>query len=80
MSACRRRLGKALMATHTDWVAPENLQKIILWRDLKAMLLGNPGLDPEDRKAQETGEGAYQWPPEIDPENPIGAEHNRPAP
>ncbi len=70
----RSRLGKALLATHTDWVAPEDLRRIMLWLDLNAMRLGTPTSDPDEQRAQETGEGSYQWPPEMDPRNPTGVE------
>ena len=72
------RLGKALLATHGDWVAPEDLRRIMLWLDLNAMRLGTPTLDPEETRAQETGEGTFAWPAEMDPANPTGVEKDRP--
>lgn len=72
------RLGKALLATHAEWVKPEDLRRIMLWLDLNAMRLGTPTLDEEEQRAQETGEGTYQWPPEMDPKNPTGVEWDRP--
>jgi hypothetical protein len=74
------RLGNALLATHTPWVSPEDLRRLMLWLDLNAMRLGTPTLDPDEQRAQETGEGPYDWPPEMDPQNPTGVEHDRPLP
>ncbi len=76
----RSRLGKALLATHAQWVTPDDLRRIMLWLDLNAMLLGTPTLDANEQRAQETGEGTYQWPPEMDPTNPTGVERDRPLP
>ena len=72
----RSRLGQALLATHNPWVEPEDLRRIMLWLDLNAMRLGAPTLDPGEQRAQETGEGTYGWPPEMDPLNPTGVERN----
>ena len=33
-----------------------------------------------EQRAQETGEGTYAWPLEMDPENPTGVEWDRPVP
>jgi hypothetical protein len=74
------RLGKALLATHAEWVKTEDLRRIMLWLDLNAMRLGTPTLDADEQRAQETGEGTYEWPPEMDPKNPTGVEWNRPVP
>ena len=74
------RLGKAVLATHAEWVKSEDLRRIMLWLDLNAMLLGNPTLDADDRRAQETGQGTFQWPMEMDPNNPTGVERDRPVP
>ena len=74
------RLGKALLATHTQWVSPEDIRRIMLWLDLNAMRLGSPSLEPDEQRAQETGEGTFPWPPEMDPKNPTGVEHDRPLP
>jgi hypothetical protein len=74
------RLGKALLATHIQWVVPEDLHRIMLWLDLNAMRLGTPTLDEAQQRAQETGEGTYQWPAEMEPKNPTGVEWDRPAP
>jgi hypothetical protein len=74
------RLGKALLATHAERVATEDLRRIMLWLDLNAMLLGTPTLDEAQQRAQETGEGTYEWPPEMDPKNPTGVEWDRPGP
>lgn len=74
------RLGQALLATHTQWVATEDLRRIMLWLDLNAMRLGTPTLDEAQQRAQETGEGTYPWPPEMDPKNPTGVEWDRPVP
>ncbi|MCU0913624.1 MAG: hypothetical protein MUC88_03565 [Planctomycetes bacterium] len=74
------RLGKALLATHTQWVAPEDLRRIMLWLDLNAMRLGTPTPDEAQQRAQETGEGAWPWPPEMDPKDPTGVERDRPVP
>jgi len=74
------RLGKALLATHAERVATEDLRRIMLWLDLNAMLLGTPTLEEAQQRAQETGEGTYQWPPEMDPKNPTGVEWDRPVP
>ena len=52
----------------------------MLWLDLNAMLLGTPTLDEAEHRAQETGEGTYRWPPEMDPKNPTGVEWDRPVP
>jgi hypothetical protein len=73
------RLGKALMATHTSRVSSEELRRIMLWLDLNAMRLGTPTLNPEEQRAQETGEGTWEWPPEMDPRNPTGVELEVPA-
>ena len=51
----------------------------MLWLDLNAMRLGTPTLDPDEQRAQETGEGTYRWPPEMDPANPTGVERDRPV-
>jgi hypothetical protein len=74
------RLGKALLATHTEWVAAEDMRRIMLWLDLNAMRLGTPTLDEQEQRAQETGEGTWQWPPEMDPKDPTGVEWDRPVP
>ena len=74
------RLGKALLATHAEWVKPEDFRRIMLWLDLNAMLLGTPTLNADEQRAQETGEGTYQWPPEMDPKNPTGVEQDKPLP
>ena len=74
------RLGRALLATHAEWVKPEDLRRIMLWLDLNAMRLGTPTLDADEQRAQETGEGTYAWPPEMDPKNPTGVESDRPLP
>jgi Hydrazine synthase alpha subunit middle domain/WD40-like Beta Propeller Repeat len=74
------RMGKALLATHGPWVKPEDLHRIMLWLDLNAMRLGTPTLDPAEVRAQETGEGTFIWPPEMDPANPTGVERDRPVP
>ena len=55
------------------------LRRIMLWLDLNAMRLGTPTLDADQQRAQETGEGPYPWPPEMDPKNPTGVEHDRPV-
>jgi hypothetical protein len=73
------RLGKALLATHTDWVKTDDLRRIMLWLDLNAMLLGTPTLDADEQRAQATGEGTFTWPPEMDPKNPTGVEWDRPV-
>jgi hypothetical protein len=57
-------------------VKADDLKRIMLWLDLNAMLLGKPTLDPIELRAQETGEGSYQWPPEMDPKNPTGVEND----
>ena len=44
------------------------------------MRLGTPTLDADEQRAQETGEGTYQWPPEMDPKNPTGVESDRLVP
>ena len=75
----RSRLGQALLATHAEWVKPDDLRRIMLWLDLNAMRLGTPTLDADEQRAQETGEGTYQWPPEMDPTNPTGVERDRPV-
>lgn len=74
------RLGKALLATHAEWVKTEDLRRIMLWLDLNAMRLGTPTLDADEQRAQETGEGTCEWPPEMDPKNPTGVERDRPVP
>jgi len=51
----------------------------MLWLDLNAMRLGTPTLDADEQRAQETGEGSYPWPPEMDPNNPTGVERDRPV-
>ncbi len=76
----KSRLGKALLATHGKWVRDEDLRRIMLWMDLNAMRLGHPTLDADQQRAQETGEGSYEWPAEMDPTNPTGVEHGRLAP
>ncbi len=73
------RLGQALLATHSEWVKTEDRRRIMLWLDLNAMRLGTPTLDADEQRAQETGEGTYQWPPEMDPKNPTGVEWDRPV-
>jgi hypothetical protein len=73
------RLGQALLATHTSWVQTEDLRRIMLWLDLNAMRLGTPTLDADEQRSQETGQGTYPWPPEMDPMNPTGVEHERPV-
>jgi hypothetical protein len=73
------RLGQALLATHAERVNSEDLRRIMLWLDLNAMRLGTPTLDAREQRAQETGEGNYEWPPEMDPENPTGIERARPV-
>jgi hypothetical protein len=74
------RMGRALLATHRDWVAADDLRRIMLWLDLNAMRLGTPTLDPDEIRAQETGEGTFRWPAEMDPANPTGVEKDRPLP
>jgi hypothetical protein len=76
----RSRLGKALLDKHTDRVKPEDLRRIMLWLDLNAMKLATPTLDPQQQRAQETGEGSFDWPTEMDPKNPTGVEGERPLP
>jgi len=76
----RSRMGKALLATHGEWIAPDDLHRIMLWLDLNAMRLGTPTLDPDEVRAQETGVGSFRWPPEMDPANPTGVEKDRPVP
>ena len=44
------------------------------------MRLGTPTLDADEQRAQETGEGTYPWPPEMDPKNQTGVEWDRPVP
>jgi len=44
------------------------------------MRLGTPTFDADEQRAQETGEGTYAWPPEMDPKNSTGVEHDRPVP
>jgi hypothetical protein len=44
------------------------------------MRLGTPTLDADEQRAQETGEGTYRWPPEMDPTNPTGVERDRNLP
>jgi hypothetical protein len=73
----RSRLGQALLATHQDRVETGDLRRIMLWLDLNAMRLGTPTLNPEAQRAQETGEGNYPWPAEMDPQNPTGVERDR---
>jgi hypothetical protein len=75
----RSRLGKALLTTHADRVKTEDLRRIMLWLDLNAMRLGTPTLDADEQRAQETGEGSYRWPPEMDLNNPTGVERDRPV-
>lgn len=75
----RSRLGKALLATHGERVKTDELRRVMLWLDLNAMRLGTPTLDANEQRAQETGEGSYQWPPEMDPNNPTGVERDRPV-
>lgn len=74
------RLGKALQATHGERVSQEDLRRVMLWLDLNAMLLGTPTLDPDERRAQVTGDASYPWPPEMDRANPTGVEWDRPLP
>jgi hypothetical protein len=71
---------RPLLATHAEWVKPQDLHRIMLWLDLNAMRLGTPTQDQAEQRAQETGEGTYAWPPEMDPENPTGVEGDRPVP
>lgn len=74
----RSRLGRALLATHSERVRPDDLRRIMLWLDLNAMLLGTPSRDPDERRAQVTGEGTWKWPQEMDRRNPTGVESDRP--
>jgi hypothetical protein len=48
----------------------------MLGHDLNAMRLGTPTLNEDEQRAQETGEGTYQWPREMDPTNPTGVERD----
>jgi len=68
------RLGKALLATHLQRITPDDLRRIMLWLDLNAMRLGTPTLDINEQRAQETGQGSFQWPPPMDATNPTGVE------
>ena len=52
----------------------------MLWLDLNAMKLGTPTLDPDEARAQATGEGTFQWPPEMDRANPTGVEKDSTLP
>ncbi len=74
------RLGQALLATHQQRVEAEDLRRIMLWLDLNAMRLATPTLDANEQRVQETGEGTYPWPSEMNLENPTGVEKERPLP
>jgi hypothetical protein len=79
------RMGKALMdATHqaalsSGAYSQADLERIKIWLDLNALRLARPTRDASQLQLQEFG-GNFEWPDEMDPDNPTGVEHDRPAP
>jgi len=67
------KMGQALLKTHLDRLTPEEFRRVVVWLDCASPEYGTWF----DQQAQREGKAVWH-PLEVDPDNPLGVERNRP--